>query len=167
MYLRCILVSLAVFQPSSAFLSIQPTERSCNIALRAEKDGGPFQGVKNFFAELDAFIDDASARRLGNGAAFYGKRKSNFYGENDKMRKSDRDTPDPTEDYQGPSGAGYFKWMPDENGKFTVQQKSSIKSKFSNSFRSIGRLTPVTRMKEKNIERNPQFWDKVFEKDED
>lgn len=30
-----------------------------------------------------------------------------------------------------------------------------------------GRLTPVTRLKEKNIERNPKFWDKVFDNDED
>jgi hypothetical protein len=95
----------------------QPSGRNFPLSLRAEEGAGPFQGVKNFFAELDAFIDDASARRLGNGAAFYGKRKSNFYGEKDKMRKTDRDTPDPTEDYQGPSGAGYFKWMPDENGE--------------------------------------------------
>ncbi|GAX21337.1 hypothetical protein FisN_1Lh174 [Fistulifera solaris] len=112
------IVGLAVLQLSSAFLPVsqQPSGRNCPLSLRAE-GGGPFQGVKNFFAELDAFIDDASARRLGNGAAFYGKRKSNFYGEKDKMKKTDRDTPDPTEDYQGPSGAGYFKWMPDENGK--------------------------------------------------
>ena len=40
--------------------------------------------------------DDASARRLGAGASFYGKRKSNFYGEGDKMKKADRDTYDPT-----------------------------------------------------------------------
>lgn len=111
-------VGLAVLQLGTAFLPKQPSERKCQLALRAEEEnGGPFQGVKNFFAELDAFIDDASARRLGNGAAFYGKRKSTFYGAQDKMRKSDRDTPDPAEDYQGPSGAGYFKWMPDENGK--------------------------------------------------
>jgi hypothetical protein len=80
--------------------------------------GGFMKGVSNFFAELDAFVDDATARRLGNGAAFYGKRKSSFYGSKDKMKKSDRDAPDPTEDYQGPTTAGYFKWMPTDDGTF-------------------------------------------------
>ena len=28
-------------------------------------------------------------RRLGNGASFYGKRKSSFYGEDDSNRKAD------------------------------------------------------------------------------
>lgn len=85
----------------------------------------------NFFKELDSFIDDATNRRLGNGAAFYGKRKSSFYGEEDLMKKADSDIDDPTEDYQGPRQAGYFKWVPDEDGQ----------------------LRPVTRMKNKNIER--------------
>src|SRR6056300_765810 len=31
-----------------------------------------------FFEELDAFVDDATSRRLGNGAQYYGKRKSSF-----------------------------------------------------------------------------------------
>ena len=47
----------------------------------------------NFFEkllkELDNFADDAMGRRLGQGAKFYGKRKSNFYGEDDPLRKSD------------------------------------------------------------------------------
>ena len=137
----CLFIILALFQLSTAFLPTQSWQSTCQTALRAEENdggGGPFQGVKKFFAELDAFIDDASARRLGNGAAFYGKRKSNFYGEQDKMRKSDRDTPDPTEDYQGPSGAGYFKWMPDENGTFHHPRDPvrnwSIATTFSQTF---------------------------------
>jgi hypothetical protein len=124
----------------------------------------------NFFEELDAFVDDATSRRLGAGSAFYGKRKSNFYGNDDKGRKRDRDMPDPmgayknmwafspsyffaahrcriypTEDYQGPAQAGYFKWMPDENGQ----------------------LKPVTRMKEKVVERNPNYWDRVFPEEDE
>ena len=102
-----------------------------------------FSGVKEFFQELDNFLDDATARRLGNGAAFYGKRKSNFYGKNDKNRKSDPNRPDPLEDFQAPLNGGYFQWMPDENGD----------------------LRPVTRMKKKVVERNPSFWDKFYEKD--
>merc|ERR1739838_795228 len=45
--------------------------------------GGVFGAITNFFEELDAFVDDATARRLGNGAQYYGKRKSSFYGSND------------------------------------------------------------------------------------
>ena len=98
----------------------------------------------SFFEELDAFVDDATSRRLGAGAAFYGKRKSNFYGRNDKGRKMDRDMPDPTEDYQGPAQSGYFKWMMDENGQ----------------------MKPVTRMKGKVVERNPNYWDRVYAEDD-
>lgn len=99
-------------------------------------------GVSKFFAELDAFVDDASARRLGNGAAFYGKRKSSFYGSEDKNKKADRDVPDPTEDYQGPTNTGMFVWIQDEE---------------------TGQMKPATRMKKKVIERNPKFWDRVYD----
>ena len=61
-----------------------------------EAQGGVFGAIGNFFAELDAFVDDATSRRLGAGSAFYGKRKSSFYGETDKNKKKVRDTPDPT-----------------------------------------------------------------------
>ena len=71
------------------------------------------------------------ARRLGNGAAFYGKRRSNFYGSDDKNKKRDKKVFDPTEDYQGPSTSGFFKWMPDDDGE----------------------MRPVTRMKNQVIER--------------
>jgi hypothetical protein len=48
--------------------------------------------------------------------------------------------PNNPEDYQGPTSTGLFKWMPDENGM----------------------LRPVSRGKEKNLERNPSYWDRVF-----
>ena len=102
-----------------------------------------FSEVKDFFQELDNFLDDATARRLGNGAAFYGKRKSNFYGKNDKNKKSDPSRPDPLEDFQAPLNGGYFQWMPDDNGD----------------------LRPVTRMKKKVVERSPSFWDKFYDKE--
>ena len=54
-----------------------------------------FDKVGEFFGELDAFMDDATSRRLGAGAQFYGKRKSGFYGSDDKGRKKDRSMPDP------------------------------------------------------------------------
>jgi hypothetical protein len=66
-----------------------------------EEKRGFFGSISNFFEELDAFVDDATSRRLGAGSAFYGKRKSSFYGKNDKNKKQDRNVPSPTEDYQG------------------------------------------------------------------
>jgi len=36
--------------------------------------------------QLDNFADDAAMRRLGNGAKFYGKRRSSFYGKDDADR---------------------------------------------------------------------------------
>jgi hypothetical protein len=60
---------------------------------------GIFDKVGEFFEELDAFVDDATARRLGNGSKFYGKRKSNFYGKEDDGRKNDRTVPDPTGEF--------------------------------------------------------------------
>lgn len=134
-----------LFGLSDAFqTSRHPVERH-SVSVGAANDGKNdfFGGVKEFFQELDNFLDDATARRLGNGAAFYGKRKSNFYGKNDKNRKSDPSRPDPLEDFQAPLNGGYFQWMPDENGD----------------------LRPVTRMKKKVVERNPSFWDKFYDKD--
>ena len=53
---------------------------------REKEEDDIFRGFKDFFEEVDDFVDDAFGRRLGNGAAFYGKRKSKFYGENDINR---------------------------------------------------------------------------------
>merc|ERR1712228_878616 len=93
-------------------------DRSKNLskfALSAKT--GPLSG---FFEELDNFMDDAFSRRLGNGATFYGKRKSGFYRNSDKMKKEDAKMPDPTEDYQGPL-TGNFKWKFDEESdKFNL-----------------------------------------------
>ena len=120
---------------SSFLVQTTPTSHRSSTMVRflqeEKKGGGIFAGIGNFFAELDAFMADASARRLGNGAAFYGKRKSNFYGGKDKDKKRDREVSDPTEDYRGPAQSGYFQWMPDENGE----------------------MRPVTRMKNKIIEK--------------
>jgi hypothetical protein len=107
--------------------------------------GGIFGAIGNFFEELDAFIDDATNRRLGGGAAFYGKRKSGFYGEKDSAKKVNKGVADPLEDYQGPAQSGYFQWMQDDDGN----------------------MVPVTRMKKKNIERNPKFWDRNFKEGDD
>jgi len=86
----------------------------------------------NFFEELDAFVDDATSRRLGNGAQYYGKRKSSFYGKDDSNKKKDSTVFDPSEDYRGPSNAGYFQWLQDPE---------------------TGEMKPVTRMKNKVVEK--------------
>jgi len=67
-----------------------------------------FDKLTKAMQDLDDFMDDASSRRLGNGAKFYGKRKSNFYGEEDSMRKSDPRADNAEEDYAGPGGGSYF-----------------------------------------------------------
>ena len=96
-------------------------ERICNkIYLNFTASKPLFQKLGSFFQgfqeELDAFADDAMGRRFGNGAKFYGKRKSKFYGEEDEYKKRNKYVSDPTEDYQGPTGSGYFVWQRNEDG---------------------------------------------------
>ena len=83
--LTLLIVSMEAFAPAT--LRRKESLTQCN---------GVFDKVGEFFAELDAFVDDATSRRLGNGSKFYGKRRSNFYGSNDKDRKRDRTVADPT-----------------------------------------------------------------------
>jgi len=66
-----------------------------NMAVdeNSEKKGNFFS---NFFQELDNFVDDATSRRLGAGQAFYGKRKSSFYGEDDSGKKKNPNKFDPS-----------------------------------------------------------------------
>jgi hypothetical protein len=115
--------------PPTASTSCTASSNSNSPTALSESKKGFFA---NFFEELDAFVDDATSRRLGGGAAYYGKRKSSFYGENDVNKKSDKNVADNTEDYRGPSNAGYFKWMSDPE---------------------TGEMKPVTRLKEVNIEK--------------
>ena len=65
----------------------------------------PLAALKRFGQGLDDFVDDAMDRKLGNGAEFYGKRKSNFYGADDPMKSDGRGG----DQYKGPVGGGYFK----------------------------------------------------------
>ena len=132
----------ALLATTSAFAPLSSNSRSVIVFPMAADDenqkqqggggGGLFGAVNNFFEELDAFVDDATSRRLGNGAAFYGKRKSGFYGKDDSNKKVDRNVADNTEDYRGPAKAGYFQWMPDPE---------------------TGEMKPVTRLKGRNLER--------------
>ena len=105
--IRSIFLLLSILAISLAFAPTSPNpHRNSSTQLYEGQKKGFLSG---FFEELDAFVDDATNRRLGNGAAFYGKRKSSFYGEGDFQKKLDKDIADPTEDYQGPKKAGYFQ----------------------------------------------------------
>jgi hypothetical protein len=46
----------------------------------------------------------------------------------------------------GPAKSGYFQWQLDEES---------------------GQMKPVTRLKKRNIERNPNYWDRVFGEEEE
>ena len=81
------------------------------MKAKSKKDAAPLGGfdplaaLKRFGQGLDDFVDDAMDRKLGNGAEFYGKRKSNFYGADDPMKSDGRGG----DQYKGPVGGGYFK----------------------------------------------------------
>jgi hypothetical protein len=80
-----------------------------------------------------ALVDDVLYNKLGFSVTLTGLDFILYY-------RNLRNGHEWSEDYQGPSSSGFFKWMPDENGQ----------------------MRPVTRMKEKNLERSPQFWDRVY-----
>ncbi len=90
-----------------------------HCALTGRGGGGAIS--MNFFSdflrELDNFADDATNRRLGTGAKFYGKRKSSFYGKDDKQRKKDPAKFDAEEDWRGPGGGSYFKLSKERDEK--------------------------------------------------
>ena len=138
---RLLLVSFLVLVGVLDVQSFAPVSPRITTTTTTQMNG-IFDKVEEFFQELDAFVDDATSRRLGNGSKFYGKRRSKFYGTDDKDRKRDNAVADPTEDYQGPTSSGFFKWMPDENGQ----------------------MRPVTRMKEKTLDK-PGMWDKIYSSD--
>jgi hypothetical protein len=133
--LALLVASAAAFAPISSTPSLVDAPKTIlgmSADDEAKQGGGIFGAIGNFFEELDAFVDDATSRRLGNGAAFYGKRKSSFYGEGDANKKRDRNVADNSEDYRGPAKSGYFQWMADPE---------------------TGEMKPVSRLKGRNLER--------------
>ena len=99
-------VALA-FSPSSPPLLSNAAARAC-VDPRAARTCVRMNFFADLLQQVDDFLDDATMRRMGNGAKFYGKRKSNFYGEDDSMRKKDPRQFDPEEDWRGPGGGSYF-----------------------------------------------------------
>jgi len=90
-------------------------------------------GIGEFFSgigqAMDDFADDAMDRKLGNGAAFYGKRKSEFYGKDDDMKKANPRIARADEDYAGPRNTGYFQLIKDDEGNMipvTKMQKQKV-----------------------------------------
>lgn len=97
---------------------------SCRPAGRArmeegEKKLGFFEKIVQGFDDL---VDDALDRKLGNGASFYGKRKSNFYGATDTMKKADPRVKNAEEDYRGNAGGSYFVWDKETGLPLTKKQ---------------------------------------------
>jgi len=128
-YWITVVVFLSLTQHDSHAFTTKSSQRAFSSATGlslAEKEKG-FLG--KFFEELDNFVDDATSRRLGNGAAFYGKRKSSFYGENDSKRKVDSSVVDPTEDYMGPASASPFRWVETEEGMKPVSLRGRVLEK--------------------------------------
>ena len=82
----------------------------------------------NFFdklkAETVAFVSDAMNRRMGNGASFYGKRKSSFYGNDDEMKAQGKGDGD----YKGAVGGGYFEL--DSEGRPVTRRRGTLLRKY-------------------------------------
>ena len=95
--LRLIILGLFLVTSTYGFVPSSTQRQGSTTTQR----NGIFDRVGEFFSELDAFVDDATSRRLGNGSKFYGKRRSNFYGKEDKDRKRDRTVADPTGETSG------------------------------------------------------------------
>jgi hypothetical protein len=102
--LSVLAIAAASLHQTAAFTASHATTPQCTQSPRTslfesydnnepEKKKGFFA---NFFEELDAFVDDATSRRLGAGAQYYGKRKSSFYGKDDANKKKDKGVFDPT-----------------------------------------------------------------------
>ena len=90
----CALAIVAASLHQSAAFSLTnptlPTSRTSSSLFMSDDKPQKKGFFQNFFEELDAFVDDATSRRLGNGAQYYGKRKSSFYGKDDVNRKADK-----------------------------------------------------------------------------
>ena len=84
------LQDIAAFSPSSLKAFSQRSSCQTTLPMTGEDEPQKKGFFQNFFEELDAFVDDATSRRLGNGAQYYGKRKSSFYGEGDANRKTNK-----------------------------------------------------------------------------
>ncbi|KAJ1635012.1 hypothetical protein T492DRAFT_969626 [Pavlovales sp. CCMP2436] len=92
--------------------SLVTPRRPGPVLMSDEGEGGrkPLNFFQKLAQGLDDLVDDALDRKLGNGASFYGKRKSNFYGTQDEMKKADPRAKNAEEDYKGNAGGSYFIW---------------------------------------------------------
>mmetsp|Transcript_33973 Transcript_33973/g.69459 ORF Transcript_33973/g.69459 Transcript_33973/m.69459 type:complete len:138 (+) Transcript_33973:56-469(+) len=123
--MKTVLFILFSLNSAQSFVLLRPRTSDVPRQIVVNADGGNF--FEKLMQDVDNFIDDASSRRLGNGASFYGKRKSSFYGEEDSMKKKDSRREDSSEDYQGPTNSGYFVWRKNEEG--VMQPQTRLKGK--------------------------------------
>ena len=102
MYQQSLFLLALVAFTANAFVPVQQ-QHNVRSTCTSSSLNGIFDKMgdkmSEMMEELDAFVDDATSRRLGAGAAFYGKRKSKFYGEEDTGRKSNKNVADPTGEY--------------------------------------------------------------------
>lgn len=88
-----VLNDIAAFSSSSSNNNLCRAKSPSVIVAQSAFDDDEYEPPKkkgffaNFFEELDNFVDDATSRRLGAGAQYYGKRKSSFYGKDDTNKK--------------------------------------------------------------------------------
>ena len=89
-FLSVVLSLIVLSHAVTAFVTPSFYPSFVTVSSSCCSDSSTLNGLfDGFFEELDNFIDDAMSRRLGAGSAFYGKRKSSFYGDEDSGRKSD------------------------------------------------------------------------------
>ena len=103
--MRSYTAAALLLSPCDAFVFSTAPQRAPQRFSRSHASMNFFEKLMQ---EMDNFADDAMGRRLGNGAKFYGKRRSSFYGEEDTLRKADPQQADSEEDYAGPAGGSYF-----------------------------------------------------------
>ena len=108
------LMMMMVTGTATAFVTTPPLSQRL-APVRAETEGGPLKFLSNIKKEIDALVDDAMMRKLGNGSGFYGSPKSNFY------RKEGEENGE----YAGPSGGSYFKL--DRDGRPVTRKGNPIK----------------------------------------
>mmetsp|Transcript_35879 Transcript_35879/g.114960 ORF Transcript_35879/g.114960 Transcript_35879/m.114960 type:complete len:118 (-) Transcript_35879:673-1026(-) len=109
---------VVLFSPLLASAFVPSARQAKGVQpLRAD----PLGFLKKMKDELDAVVDDAMMKKMGNGTGFYGKRKSNFYGKEDEGKTSGKQD----DDYSGPVGGSYFKL--DRNGNPVSRRGTPLK----------------------------------------
>lgn len=154
----------AVLQTAEGFQAARPPVPNAARRSRAPQLNF-FQAISSaaerLLEEMDNFADDAVGRRLGQGAKFYGKRKSSFYGEDDAQRKQDPRVADREEDFSGPAGGSYFLLSEerDEQGRPLgfLTRKEAREAKARKAAEAEGMLADFAQRVESDASADPGF----------